>query len=108
MARLRVTASQKRHLADARVATGMARRGGVMIVPGIASIEDWEREAMASQAKLIAEARDDPRYAIEEPPPPMTAKQERDFQHSLPASRYLGLTDEERAARAAKAIGLIR
>lgn len=32
-------------------------RGGVMAVPTIASIEDWEKEAEASQGKLATETR---------------------------------------------------
>ena len=100
MARLRVTAGQKKQLADARGAQGIARRGGVMVIPRMADPDEWEREATEAQARLIAEARDDPRFIAPEPAPVMTAPQEREYQHQYKASRHLGLTDEQRAARA--------
>lgn len=34
-------------------------RSGMMIVPAIANVEEWEKEAMASQAKLQEDARSD-------------------------------------------------
>lgn len=32
-------------------------RGGVLVVPGVASLDDWEAAAVASQTKLVADAR---------------------------------------------------
>jgi len=34
----------------------ITHRGGVMAVPGIASIDDWEKQATANQDKLMSEA----------------------------------------------------
>lgn len=34
-------------------------RGGVMMVPAIANLNDWERTAMTSQQKLVASASED-------------------------------------------------
>lgn len=42
--------------APTKVEQTVQHRGGVMMVPGIASIEEWEAQAMASQAKLTSEA----------------------------------------------------
>ena len=39
-----------------KVEQTVQHRGGVMMVPGIANIEDWEAQAMASQEKLTHEA----------------------------------------------------
>lgn len=36
---------------------GKAGRGGVMVVPGIADIDEWEKAASESQDKLVADAR---------------------------------------------------
>lgn len=40
-----------------KVKSDVTHRGGVMLVPAIASIDDWEKAATASQEKLISEAR---------------------------------------------------
>jgi len=40
-----------------KIKSEVTHRGGVMVVPGIASVEDWETEAATSQGKLISEAR---------------------------------------------------
>lgn len=37
--------------------TGTTHRGGVMAVPGIASIDDWEKAAMQSQSQLLVDTR---------------------------------------------------
>lgn len=41
----------------AKVKSEVTHRGGVMLVPAIASVDDWEKAATASQEKLISEAR---------------------------------------------------
>jgi hypothetical protein len=42
-------------------------------------------------------------------PAPMDAEQERAFEHDMHASRHLGLTEEQKAAKAyAKAMGIYR
>lgn len=40
-----------------KVKADMTHRGGVMLVPAIASIEEWEKAATSSQERLISEAR---------------------------------------------------
>jgi hypothetical protein len=35
----------------------ITNRGGVMVVPGIGNVDDWEEEAVRSQEELIAAAR---------------------------------------------------
>lgn len=67
MRKLRVTASMRKSLSDARGANGSARRGGVMVIPRMKSVEEWEALALASQEKLIADARDSA-GVIERPP----------------------------------------
>ena len=42
MARLRVTATMKRQLADLRDARGNLHKGGVMHVPRILQLDEWE------------------------------------------------------------------
>jgi hypothetical protein len=69
MARARVTASTLKRLTA--VDTALAppddggKRGGVLEVPAIASLDDWEKVAMASQQKLVRETQEhlDPRPA---------------------------------------------
>lgn len=48
----------RKRLADARGASRSARRGGVMVVPAILPVDVWEAQALASQEKLVADARD--------------------------------------------------
>lgn len=40
-----------------KVERGLALRGGVMIVPDISSVEDWERRSTEAQAQLKADVR---------------------------------------------------
>jgi hypothetical protein len=42
-----------------RVEATVQHRGGVMAVPGIASLDDWEKQASASQDELVRDASDD-------------------------------------------------
>ena len=69
MRRLRVNATMRAQLTDLREAKTSRRRGGVMTIPKMLSVAEWEAQAMASQEALIAAARDDPnaRVAIEVP-----------------------------------------
>lgn len=39
-----------------KVEQEVTHRGGVMAIPGIASMDDWEKQALESQAKLTSEA----------------------------------------------------
>ena len=39
-----------------KVEQTITHKGGVMAVPGIASIDEWEKQALASQEKLTSEA----------------------------------------------------
>lgn len=59
MRKLRVTATMKRQLADARDPKGSARKGGVMHVPRILSCDDWEALASIQQDALIAASYED-------------------------------------------------
>lgn len=43
----------------AKVKSEITHKGGVMLVPAIASVEDWEKAATASQDKLIAGSTED-------------------------------------------------
>lgn len=45
--------------APTRIKQEVEHRGGVMTVPAIANINDWEKVAMASQAELAESARGD-------------------------------------------------
>lgn len=45
--------------APTRIKQDIEHRGGVMMVPAIASLDDWERTAMALQQKLAETARSD-------------------------------------------------
>jgi hypothetical protein len=45
--------------APTRIQQEIEHRGGVMRVPAIANLDDWERTAMAEQAKLTEAARSD-------------------------------------------------
>lgn len=112
MPRRRITAAQRKHLAQLRESgTGAHfRLGGMMIVPGIATPEAWEAEATVSQARLMADARDDPReHVVAEPEPVMSAEQERTFAHQLHSSRWTGKPVDERAEQAyRKALGIVR
>lgn len=38
--------------APTKIKSEVALRGGVMMVPGIANLEDWEKAAQASQTQL--------------------------------------------------------
>lgn len=40
----------------AKIEQTITHQGGVMAVPGIASIDDWEKQALESQEKLTSEA----------------------------------------------------
>jgi hypothetical protein len=40
-----------------KVKSEVTHKGGVMVVPGIASVEDWEKAATASQEQLVQNAR---------------------------------------------------
>jgi hypothetical protein len=60
MRRLRVTASMQRQLASLRdERTGTSRLGGVMKLPRILPMEEWERLASAQQDFLIAASAED-------------------------------------------------
>lgn len=43
--------------APIKTKTEMTHKGGVMIAPAIASISEWEKEAVTSQQNLVKEAR---------------------------------------------------
>jgi hypothetical protein len=45
--------------APTRIKQEVEHRGGVMMVPVIASMDDWERTAVASQVALAEAARSD-------------------------------------------------
>jgi hypothetical protein len=45
--------------APKKIDANIQHRGGVMAVPGIASLDDWEKQASASQDNLAAHANDD-------------------------------------------------
>lgn len=99
--RLRVPAQLERQLAELQ-GSQSAVTGGVMIVPRMATPEEWEAEAQPQQRALMewsmvthggAEVR-------KPAPEPMTAQQERAFEHQVHASRNLGLTEEKKAERA--------
>lgn len=45
--------------APTKIQSEVEHRGGVMMVPAIASLDDWEKVAMASQQKLSEDARSD-------------------------------------------------
>jgi hypothetical protein len=61
MATPRVTQAMRRKLFESRdQRTGLARQGGVMVVPKIATdLDEWSRMAEAQQAELIASAWED-------------------------------------------------
>lgn len=42
-----------------KVDSNVTHRGGVMMVPAIAGLDEWERAAMASQQELVKQARED-------------------------------------------------
>ena len=44
--------------APKKVDQTVTHRGGVMAVPGIAALDDWEKQASASQDQLVAHARE--------------------------------------------------
>jgi hypothetical protein len=54
MRRLRVTATMKKQLADAK--SGKAR-GGVFLIPRKKSLDEWEKEAIPAQQLLLASVR---------------------------------------------------
>lgn len=59
--RVRVSAAGKLALiygmnAPLKTQTDVNHRGGVMMVPAIASVDDWEQSALASQEKLVLDA----------------------------------------------------
>jgi len=43
--------------APIRTKSEVTHRGGVMLIPAVASVDDWEKAAVSSQEKLIADAR---------------------------------------------------
>ena len=43
--------------APSKADINVRHRGGVMAVPGIASLSDWEDEAESSQHKLVSDTR---------------------------------------------------
>ncbi len=43
--------------APTKIVSDVTHRGGVMMVPAIASVEEWEKAAITSQEKLAQEAR---------------------------------------------------
>jgi hypothetical protein len=45
--------------APTKIQQTVEHRGGVMMVPAIASLDDWERTAVASQTKLVEASRED-------------------------------------------------
>ena len=59
MRRLRVTASMKRQLADLHATTGNPHRGGVMVLPRILQLDEWEVLASVQQDALIAASYED-------------------------------------------------
>ena len=59
MRRLNVTLAMRRQLDELHDAKTNKRRGGVMVVPRMLSIEEWETAALAAQTALIEEARDE-------------------------------------------------
>lgn len=59
MRRFRVTASMRKQLADVRAMKHSARRGGVMRVPAILGVNEWEAIAAVQQDKLIAASWED-------------------------------------------------
>ncbi|MEI2790462.1 MAG: hypothetical protein V9E93_16515 [Steroidobacteraceae bacterium] len=59
MARLRVTATMKRQLADLRDPKGKARKRGVMCVPKLLGLDEWEAVARVQQDALIAASYED-------------------------------------------------
>lgn len=40
-----------------KIKSEVTHRGGIMVVPGVASVSDWEKAAQASQDKLVQDAR---------------------------------------------------
>jgi hypothetical protein len=59
MARLRVTATMKKQLANLRDSKGNVRKGGVMRVPKILNSDSWEALAAPMQDKLIEDSYED-------------------------------------------------
>lgn len=43
--------------APVKTRTEVTHRGGVMLIPAVASVEQWEQAAISSQEKLISDAR---------------------------------------------------
>lgn len=103
MARLSIPAELKRQLADLQGSNG-AIKGGVMRVPPQLSIDAWQLEAERHQLDLMswsAGTHGDAQIQ-QSVPEPMTAQQEREFQHTNEALRRqrAPMTDEQRAAQA--------
>lgn len=73
MRRIRVTSAMQKALARQRDRKGNLQRGGVMVVPVIASVEAWDALAVSQQARLLAHAREGMTVpvAIEAVPDPM-------------------------------------
>ena len=94
MRKLRVSASQKRQLAELRdTRTGAMRRGGVMRVPRILSCDEWEALAEPMQAALMANSAED-RFKPEpvvSPKPDTNAESERDYQEKRAIAARGGL-----------------
>lgn len=67
MRRLRVSATMRKQLVDLRDERGKARRGGVMRVPAIMGVDEWEAIAAVSQDALIAASAEDRTLPTERP-----------------------------------------
>lgn len=59
MRRPRVTAAHKKQLAELRSARSNSRRGGVMRVPRIMGVDEWEALASVSQDALVEASHED-------------------------------------------------
>lgn len=99
MARLRVTATMRRQLADLRGERGQVRKGGVMLVPPILPPDEWEAIAAPMQDKLIADSWEDRAQRDKlNPEPPIIGKDPADRTEfyktgrrvALPAPAYVG------------------
>lgn len=68
--RLRVTATMLKQLREMREAKSNRRRGGVMLVPAIMGLDEWQEIASKYQDWLIASATEDRRKNTDPPPAP--------------------------------------
>ena len=73
MRRPRVTASMRTELSDLRSARSNSRRGGVMRVPRIMGVDEWEAVACVSQDKLIEDSYEDRADRATRRPEPVVA-----------------------------------